>query len=637
MKILRLMGINSFLLYICTPLKGVIFNNCYMKNWIRIFSYLKHYKRWIVLHVICIIISVIGSICSFVMIAPFLKLLFGLEQASIMLPEKFELSASHLTLYLNYFLNQIIVTKGHYAALGFVVILVIFSSLVRTSFSFLASISLVPIRGGISRTFRNSMYEKITKLPLSYFSEEKKGDLMSRMTNDVQEVEWSILSSLESFICSPIEIIGFLLMLFFLNYQLTLFVLLLLPIAALIIGVLGVKLKKSSADAQSKMGGILSIIEETLSGIRIIKAFTAEKIVNEKFKAKNQEYTQVQMRIFRRNYLASPLSEFLSWVIVGVILAFGGYLVLNNNHAFPAETFITYIMFFTQIISPAKKFTTANYNLQKGAASLNRIEEVLNAENLIVEKKNALKINTFTDKIEYKNVNFKYSKEFVLHDINLTILHGQTIALVGQSGSGKSTMADMLPRFYDVTKGEIFIDGHNLKDLNITSLRNLFGIVSQEPILFNDTIFNNIAFGMEHVQPEDVIQAAKIANAHEFISQCSEGYQTNIGDRGNKLSGGQRQRISIARALLHNPPILILDEATSSLDGESEKVVQEALDHLMKMRTSIVIAHRLSTIYNADLICVLQDGKIVESGTHHELLNIEQGVYRKLFDSQTFQ
>ncbi|MDD4847978.1 MAG: ABC transporter ATP-binding protein [Bacteroidales bacterium] len=608
-----------------------------MKNWIHIFRYLKDYKRWIALHVFCIIFSVIGSICSFVMIAPFLKLLFGVEDINVVEPGAFELNATYLSNYLNYFLNNIIVHYGSYSALGFVVGLVIFSSLIRTLFSFLASSCLVPIRGGISRSFRNKMYEKVTKLPLSYFSKEKKGDLMSRMTNDVQEVEWSILSSLESFICSPIEIIGFLLMLFFLNYQLTLFVLLLLPIAALIIGSLGVKLKKSSTDAQSKMGLMLSTIEETLSGIRIIKAFTAEKIVNQKFQKKNQEYTKIQMRIFRRNYLASPLSEFLSWVIVGVILAFGGYLVLNSNSSFPAEAFITYIMFFTQIISPAKKFTTANYNLQKGVASLNRIEEVLNAKNTILEKENAIKISSFAHQIEYKNVYFKYLEDWILHNINLTIKHGQTIALVGQSGSGKSTMADMLPRFYDVNEGEILIDGKDIKDLNINNLRNLFGIVNQEPILFNDTIFNNIAFGMEHVEEESVYQAATIANAHEFIVQCPDGYHTNIGDRGNNLSGGQRTRISIARALLHNPPILILDEATSSLDSESEKLVQEALDHLMKTRTSIVIAHRLSTIYNADLICVLQKGKIVEQGTHHDLLQIEHGIYRKLYETQAFQ
>lgn len=608
-----------------------------MKNWIRVFRYLKDYKRWVGLHVICIIFSVIGSVCSFVMIAPFLKLLFGLEETNVVDPGVFEFSASYLSNYLNFFLNNIIVSQGHYAALGFVVGLVICSSFVRTLFSFLASSCLVPIRGGVSRSFRNNLYEKVTKLPLSYFSKEKKGDLMSRMTNDVQEVEWSILSSLESFICSPIEILGFLLMLFFLNYQLTFFVLILLPIAALIIGSLGVKLKKSSTDAQSRMGMLLSTIEETLSGIRIIKAFTAEKIVNKKFQERNQGYTKVQMRIFRRNYLASPLSEFLSWVIVGIILAFGGYLVLNSTSSFPAEAFITYIMFFTQIISPAKKFTTANYNLQKGIASLNRIEEVLNAKNTILEKENAVKIISFTDKIEYKNVNFKYLEDWVLNNINLEIHHGQTIALVGQSGSGKSTMADMLPRFYDVNAGEILIDGHNLKDLNITSLRNLFGIVNQEPILFNDTIFNNIAFGMEYATEKAVIQAAKIANAHEFILQSPDGYQTNIGDRGNNLSGGQRQRISIARALLHNPPILILDEATSSLDSESEKVVQEALDHLMKSRTSIVIAHRLSTIYNADLICVLQHGEIVERGTHAELLKIPNGVYHKLYNTQAFQ
>lgn len=608
-----------------------------MKNWIRVFRYLKDYKRWTILHVVCVFISVLGSMCSFVMIAPFLKVLFGIGDATVTHPGEFSLSAVYLSNYLNYFLSGIIASKGHYAALGFVVGLVIVSSLIRNLFAFLASACLVPIRGGISRTFRNRMYEKITRLPLAYFSKEKKGDLMSRMTNDVQEVEWSILNSLEAFICSPIEIMGFTFMLFFLNYKLTLFVLILLPFAAVIIGFLGVKLKKNSAEAQSKMGMILSMIEETLSGIRIIKAFTAEKIVNEKFQEKNTDYTKVQMRIFRRNYLASPLSEFLSWIIVGFILAFGGYLVLNNSESFPAEAFITYIMFFTQIISPAKKFTTANYNLQKGVASLNRIEEVLNAKNPITEKENAVKISRFTDKIEFKDVHFKYEDHWVLKDINFTIKNGQTIALVGQSGAGKTTMADMLPRFYDVNSGQILIDGNDLKDLKISNLRNLYGIVNQEPFLFNDTIFNNIAFGMKQVNADDVYKAAKIANAHDFILHCPQGYNTNIGDRGNNLSGGQRQRISIARALLQNPPILILDEATSSLDSESEKVVQDALDHLMKTRTSVVIAHRLSTIYNADMICVLQDGKIVEQGKHNELLQIENGVYHKLYTTQAFK
>lgn len=608
-----------------------------MKNWIRLFHYLKNYKRWIALHVCCIIISVVGSICSFGMIVPFLKLLFGLTETAVADPGEFQFTINYITDYLNFFLNSIIISNGPLAALAFVVGLVVGSSFVRTMFTYLASACLVPVRGGISRNFRDQLYTKVTKLPLSYFSKEKKGDLMSRMTNDVQEVEWSVLSSLDAFIHSPIEIIGFIIALFFLSYQLTFFVLILLPLAALIIGSLGVRLKKSSADAQSRMGMLLSTIEETLSGIRIIKAFTAEKIVNKNFQEKNSGYTKVQMQIFRRNYLASPLSEFLSWVIVGVILGFGGWLVLNNNSSFRPEAFITYIMFFALIISPAKKFTSANYNLQKGVASLNRIEEVLHAQNPITEKENAISISAFTDKIEYKNVYFKYLEDWILKDINLTIYHGQTIALVGQSGSGKSTMADMLPRFYDVNTGEILIDGNNLKDLNITSLRNLFGIVNQEPILFNDTIFNNIAFGMEHVTEDAVYQAAKIANAHEFILQCPDGYQTNIGDRGNNLSGGQRQRISIARALLHNPPILILDEATSSLDSESEKIVQDALDRLMKTRTSVVIAHRLSTIYNADLICVLQDGKIVEQGNHHDLLKIEDGVYKKLYDTQAFQ
>jgi subfamily B ATP-binding cassette protein MsbA len=484
---------------------------------------------------------------------------------------------------------------------------------------------------------RNKLYKKVVSLPLSYFTKERKGDLMSRMTNDVHEVEWSILSSLEAFFYSPIEVIGFVAALTFISPQLTLMAILVLPISMLVLGLIGSKLKKKAHVIQSRMGGILSVIEETLSGMRIIKAFTAEKLMYKNFSDKNQQYAKVQKSLYRQHYLAAPLSEVLSFGIIGFVLWYGGSLVLGNNPSVKPEQLIMYLVLFSQIIAPAKKITTANYNLKKGMASINRINEIMNAQNPIQQIENPIEIHAFNDKAVFQNVWFKYQEKWVLRDINLTIEKGKTIALVGQSGSGKSTMVDMLPRFYDVVKGEILIDSNNIKNLVITDLRNLFGIVNQEPILFNDSIFNNIAFGMEHAKEEDVIAAAKIANAHEFIMETAEGYQTNIGDRGSRLSGGQRQRLSIARALLHNPPILILDEATSSLDTLSERLVQDALDNLIKSRTSIVVAHRLSTIHNADLICVLHEGEIVERGAHHELMEIENGYYYNLYKMQAFK
>jgi subfamily B ATP-binding cassette protein MsbA len=432
-------------------------------------------------------------------------------------------------------------------------------------------------------------------------------------------------------------VIVYFIILLFISAKLTLVAVIVLPVGVLVFGLIGSKLKKKAKDIQAKMGGILSVIEETLSGMRVIKAFTAEKSMYQNFSDKNQSYAKAQISLYRRHYLASPLSEFLSWAIIGFVLWYGGSLVLGEDSSIAPEMFLVYLTFFTQIIAPAKQVTTANYNLKKGMASINRIDEIMNAKNTIQEVEKPIAIHAFNEKIVYKDVWFKYQEKWILQNINLAVEKGKTIALVGQSGSGKSTMVDMLPSFYDVVEGEILFDGFNLKDLVIPDLRNLFGIVNQEPILFNDTIYNNIAFGLENAQEKDVIAAAKIANAHEFIMETAEGYQTNIGDRGSRLSGGQRQRLSIARALLHNPPILILDEATSSLDTLSERLVQDALDNLIKSRTSIVIAHRLSTIHNADLICVVHEGEIVERGTHQELMNIENGFYYNLYRMQAFK
>jgi subfamily B ATP-binding cassette protein MsbA len=507
--------------------------------------------------------------------------------------------------------------------------------LLKNVLFYFAKFVLVPVRNGVIRDMRNKIYKKILDLPFSYFSEERKGDIMSKMTNDLKEIEWTIMTSIELLIVNPLTIIFFLLSLIIMSPHLTLFVLICLPFAGLIIGSIGRSLRKVSRRGQDQMGTLLSKIEETLSGLRIIKAFTAEKFMFKGFYNFNEVYNKTMNRIYRKNYLASPLSEFLGVMILVGVMYYGGTLVLNKQGALSPEAFIAYIAVFSQIINPAKAFSTAIYNIQKGAASIDRINIILNAQNTIVEKTDAKDIKNFHSEIHYRNVSFAYENIQVLNNINITVKKGQTIALVGQSGSGKSTLVDLLPRFYDIESGEITIDGANVKEFKINDLRFMMGNVNQEPFLFNDTIKNNIAFGSEGVSDEQIIEAAKIANAHEFILQAENGYETNIGDRGVKLSGGQRQRLSIARAVLKNPPILILDEATSSLDTESEKLVQEALYNLMKNRTSIVIAHRLSTVKNADMIYVLSNGDLIEQGTHEELIALN-GNYKKLYDLQMF-
>jgi ATP-binding cassette, subfamily B, bacterial MsbA len=603
-----------------------------MKRVLSLINYVKPYWTNTFLNILFTILSVIFSVSSLVLIAPFLGILFG-TQPLVNKPDHFTIS--NLTQYLNYLFGILIKTYNSHNALIFVSFLIILFSFLRNAFSYLALHFLSPMRANIVRDIRNNLYNKILLLPLSYFSNERKGDLIARMTNDVQEIEASIISSLEMVLRDPLTIIFYISYLLIKDYQLTIFVFVLLPIGGFVIGRIGRTLRKSSFKSQTKLGTMLALIEETLSGLRIIKAFNAEKPITKKFTDINEEYTRLTIKINRRRSLASPVSEFLGTIVVIVVMYYGASLILSHKtHMLPQELLV-YIAVFYMIIEPAKRFSTAYYNIQKGLASAERIDFILKGDNKIREKKDALPITEFKNCIEYCNVSFKYEHQIVLQDINLKVEKGKTVALVGQSGAGKSTLVDLLPRFYDIEHGEILIDGINIKDFKIKNLRRLMGIVNQEPILFNDTFYNNIVFGRENSTMEEVEFAAKVAHAHEFITTTKHKYEHNIGDRGGKLSGGQKQRISIARAVLNNPPILILDEATSSLDTESERLVQDALNALMQNRTTIVIAHRLSTVIHADEICVIHDGRIVERGRHADLLALN-GYYKRLHDLQMF-
>jgi len=570
------------------------------------------------------------------MIVPFLNVLFSQERSYKL--EPWSGSVKVLLNNFNYYLADFVVREGQVQALLLISILVIVMFFFKNLTRYMAMYYLAPIRNGVVRDLRLSIYRKILALPIGYFTDERKGDIMARMTSDVQEIEWGIMNSLEAAFREPLNIIIFLITMFTMSPQLTLFVLIMLPMAALLIGRIGKSLKKKSAQAQEKTGELLSNIEETLGGLRIIHAFTAEDKSTARFGKINHDQYSLMNRISRRKDLASPLSEFLGTLVMMIVMYFGGRIVMTPGTALGPSEFIAFIAIFSQLLPPAKSLTQAWYNIQKGMASSERIYQILDAEINVKELPDARSIQKFDDKIEFKNVSFSYRKDdmvYVLKDINLTIPKGKTIALVGQSGSGKTTLADMLPRYYDPNNGEIFIDGNNLKSLKIKDLRQLLGVVTQESILFNDSVLNNIAFGLDNISEEDVINAAKVANAHEFIVNLPQGYHTFIGDRGGKLSGGQRQRLSIARAVLKNPPVLILDEATSALDTESERLVQDALTTLMKQRTTLVIAHRLSTIIHADEIIVMQQGEIKERGTHHELL-AANGYYKKLYDLQSF-
>lgn len=606
-----------------------------MKKFYRVLAYIKPYKGYAGLNILFNLLTTVFSLFSFTLLVPFLNLLFGQEELVNVKPE-FEYTTRSFLDLLNYEISQVIITQGKAQALIYICIVILVAFFFRNLSRFMALYYMANVRIGAIKGIRNAIYKKLLILPLAFYSRHKKGDVIARVTTDVQEVEYSIMNYLEMLVRDPITIIAFLIFMISISPQLTLFVLIILPITGAIIGQIGKSLRKQSVIGQNMFAGLLSVIEESISGLRIIKAFNAIDYTNNKFKEYNNDYSKVLLWIYRRRDLSSPLSEFLSSIVIVVVLWFGGKMVLTDSPTIAAADFITYIVVFSQIIPPAKTFAQGFFSIQKGIASAERIFEILDAEEIIEEKPNALDVDGFEGEIEYRNVTFRYEKEDILKNINLKIKKGKLIALVGESGGGKSTMADLLPRFYDVDEGGIYVDGKNLKDLKIDKLRGLMGIVSQESILFNDSIFNNIAFGLESVSEEDVIAAAKVANAHEFISNTEDGYNTNIGDRGVKLSGGQRQRLSIARAVLANPPILILDEATSSLDTESEKLVQEALSNIMKDRTSLVIAHRLSTIQHADEIIVLMKGEIVERGNHEELIK-KEGVYKRLQDLQSFE
>ncbi len=568
------------------------------------------------------------------MIKPLLEVLFSRQQV-FEAPGAFAFNIATATKYFYYYLNQVLIHSGPLKGLVFVMIFIVTTTFLKSMFLYLAKFVMVPVAAGVVRDIRNNMYKKAIKLPMGYYSEERKGDIMSRMTNDVSEVEVSVVRSIEALLKEPITIIVLLIGLIYMSPKLTLFIFIMFPIAGGIIGKVGSTLRKSSNVAQSFLGDLITRIEETLGGLRIIKAFNAQSKSEKRFQKINQDYTNVVVKMGRRRELAVPLSEFLGILTVAVVLWFGGRMVLSNSGQISSESLITYLILFSQIINPAKAFVTALYSVQKGLAAADRINVVIDAEIAIQNRPDAISVDGFKDVIKYNKVFFKYKTDFVINGINLTIKRGQTIALVGQSGSGKTTMVDLLPRFYDINEGSITIDGNDIRDIRIDELRKLMGIVNQESILFNDTIFNNIAFGVEHATKEQVVEAAKIANAHNFIMETPNGYDTNIGDRGGNLSGGQRQRLSIARAVLANPAIMIFDEATSALDTESEKLVQESLNRLMENRTSLVIAHRLSTVIHADLICVLHEGKIVEMGNHKELIALN-GYYKKLNDAQIF-
>lgn len=592
------------------------------------------YKGWATLNIVFNLLGAIFGAFSFLALSPILGILFGTQQL-VTDSVPFSLNFDALRHNLFYFMSTIVADQGQIKALYFIGLFMILMVFFKVGFTYLASFSMVPLRNGVVRDLRNKIYKKLIELHLGYYSDERKGDIMARLTGDVSEVENSIMNSLEMLFKNPIIIIISLLVMVYMSWSLTLFALIMLPTAVYITGRIGKSLKKPSRRGQDKMGELLSTVDETLSGLTIIKAFNAEKKMETRFNKETEDYYKIMNRLMRRNFLAHPVSEFLGTAIIIVVLWYGGGLILKNEGGMAPENFITYLVFFYSIINPAKAFSTAVYSVEKGMASMDRIDTILNAENPIRNNSGSMHKNAFDHEIEFRNVTFAYRKDIILKNINLIIPKGKVVALVGKSGSGKTTFVKLIPRFWDVENGEILIDGINIKQLNLSDLRELMGYVSQEPVLFNDTFENNISFGVENASIDQVINAAKIAHANEFITESENGYLTKIGDRGSKLSGGQRQRLSIARAVLKNPPIMILDEATSSLDTESEKLVQEALLNLMKSRTSIVIAHRLSTIKNADLICVFKKGEIVEKGTHNELLKLN-GEYSKLHKMQSF-
>lgn len=593
------------------------------------------YKKYLTLTVVFNLLSAVLNIFSFAAIIPILQIIFRTDSATVatgMMEWDWDNIKEVAANNMNYMVGQMNADMGPTTTLLILGLFLAVTTFLKTGAYFLSSATVIPIRTGIVRDIRNQLYRKITSLPLGFFSEKRKGDIIARMSGDVQEVENSIMSSLDMLFKNPILIVIYFVTLLFISWQLTLFTILFVPVMGWLMGKVGRKLKRKSKEAQNLWSDTMSQVEETLGGLRIIKAFCAEEKMNSRFDKVNSGYRDQILKVNTRQQMAHPMSEFLGTVMIIIVLWFGGILVLNQQ-VLSGPTFIYYLVILYSIINPLKDFSKASYNIPKGLASMERIDKILLAENNIRQKENPTHIDAFDHEIEFRHVSFRYGEQWVLRDISLKIEKGKTIALVGQSGGGKSTLVDLIPRYYDVQEGEVLIDGINVKDLDIHDLRQLIGNVNQEAILFNDTFFNNISFGIDSATREQVEEAARIANAHDFITASEKGYDTNIGDRGGRLSGGQRQRVSIARAILKNPPILILDEATSALDTESERLVQDALERLMKTRTTVAIAHRLSTIKNADEICVLHEGRIVERGTHDELLKTD-GYYRKLHDMQ---
>ena len=615
-----------------------------MKDFLRILRrFVPPYKRYLVGNILFNILSAILNLFSFALIIPILQILFKIDKGVYTympvvvdwanwdsvkaLPEIWKNNFF-------WFVSDLIEREGGSFTLIILGVFLVVMTFLKVASMYLAFYMMIPIRTGVVRDIRNQINRKITQLSLGFFSEERKGDILARVSGDVNEIEASIMSSLDMLFKNPILISIYLIGMILISWQLTLFVFILLPFAGYVMGQVGKKLKRRSLEGQQQWGALMSQIEETLGGLRIIKAFNAEKKIQDRFERANEQFRQTTTRVYRRQQMAHPMSEFLGTATIAVVLWYGGSLILSNNSSIDAATFIYYLVIFYSIINPAKDLSKAAYAIQKGLASMTRIDKILMAQSDINDPEQPKPVK-FTHAIEYRNVWFRYRNDWVLKGINLTIPKGKTVALVGQSGSGKSTLVDLLPRFYDVTEGSIAIDDTDIRQVKLVDPRGLMGNVNQEAILFNDTFFNNIAFGVEGATREQVEEAAKIANAHDFIMASENGYDTNIGDRGGKLSGGQRQRISIARAILKNPPILILDEATSALDTESEHLVQEALENLMRNRTTIVIAHRLSTIKNADEICVMHEGEIVERGCHEDLLKLD-GYYKRLCDMQSF-